>query len=175
VVAGKFLLASDNAGIISSYSPSTNSWTQVTAGTNQIVSNGTAMAFLSLSHAGVFQNTTGTGGGWTQIGGAASELFVGSGSNIAATMFTTSRDILYYQGTPNSWVDNGSLAANSYAITGANTLFRVSTNRSAIQQSSNTSQTSPPWNAINTPGAAGSIGRLIGHGNNLYSTAGITY
>jgi alpha-tubulin suppressor-like RCC1 family protein len=169
VAAGGRLLATDFGGNAYLYSGIPNNWSVVSGPADQFLVNGVGMAALTLDHQGVYANISGTSSGWAQIGFAASEMFIGSGSSLAATALTSTKDIYYYQGSSTSWVDNGG-AGNGFAVTTNGTLYGLTPNQAAVFQPPNTSSTKPTWIPI-----GGSATRLIGHGNTLYATQGITY
>jgi beta-fructofuranosidase len=91
--------------------------------------SGAGVYALAPDHSAVLQ-WTGTGTGWTQIGGPASAIYAG-GFGVFATA-PDNGDISRYSGVPGDWTDIGGPAA-SFAVNAIG-LFGLASDRSAVSE-----------------------------------------
>jgi hypothetical protein len=148
------------------------SWTDVGGAADQFLVNHGGIVAIATDHQSVWLDATGTSGGWANIGGSASELFVGVDHGIAETALASSKDVSYYSGSGTTWVPQGG-PGNMFAVTMDDILFGLNPARSAVFLSSGTSTPNPPWIGVGT-----TAGRLVARsdsGGGLYATGSVVY
>jgi len=168
VYAGNLLMATDLSGSPAVYTVSTDSWALIGGPGDQFLVNGSGIASIAPDHQSVHFNSSGTAGGWTQIGNSTSELFAGPDSGLAGTALAATRDIYYYASTLH-WVRQGDPGA-MFALAGSGTLYGLTPTENAVYKSNNTTITNPSWTKVGGPGS-----RLFGHGTRLYAAGAIVY
>jgi hypothetical protein len=176
VYAGSELVSIDYTGQASSYSVTSQTWTEFGSRANQYIANDGYVAALAWDHQSV---SIFSGGSWAAVGGPASELFSGGigAPRLAQTALDSQRRASLWQ-SGTSWLDQGD-AAYMFAVTGdvqiadagaGVTLSALVPNRSAVLVSTDLSVAGPPWNRI-----GGSASRLVSQGEHLYATGGVVY
>jgi hypothetical protein len=143
-------------------------WTAIGGGfRDQLAVNHGGIVALTKDHGSILLNAGG-GSGWSLIGGAADELFVGSGRWIAATLLGSSKSVELYRGDGSPWTTEG-LPGNMFACTQDNDLFALSSARTAVTQDN----FAGPWNTIG--GGKGKLVQKTDTTGYLYAAGNVVY
>jgi hypothetical protein len=170
VLSGGYKVATDYAGQPWVFDGS--SWINVGGPSDQFLVNHAGIVALSIDHDGVWLDGDGTASGWTNIGGAAEEIFVGRDHGIAETQLASTGNVSYYSGSGTLWYAQGG-PGNSFALTLDDYFFGLNRWRNGIYVSSDTATTYPSW--INVGSAAGRLVARSDSGGGLYATGGVVY
>jgi hypothetical protein len=167
---GPHKVATDYNGNPWAYS-SGGTWSAVGGPSTQFALNEGGLVGLDLDHASVWRSPNANASGWVQIGGSASEIFVGMDNGVGKVARSASRNVWYYSGSGTSWFEQGG-PGNTFAITMDGFLFGLNPARTGVFFTPYNGTTDPPW-----VGVGGAAGKLVqrSFGGNLYATGVVKY
>ena len=160
-----------STGDIVEYNGTPGNWTVIGGPGAQFAEGGGHLYGLAPDYSYVAE-WNGPGQGWSVIGGPASDIYAGPYGLVATGPYGSNRDVLRYNGTPNSWTDIGGPEAfdtlRDIAV-GSGAVYRVNPANAAGVTVLDKWTGGTTWTPILTVGSNDHLSSLIAGDDGVYA------